>query len=137
MIRNPLNRRTVLASGLAALASTTILAKAPPSDITLEQDFDELWETLRDRYAFFEDKATDWERVRTLYRPRLAEVGDDEDKWNRLLLAVTDELYDAHTHFAQPVPGLPRWPLSDIFVKETKAGFEVSALREASGAESP
>ena len=68
MIRNPLNRRTVLASGLAALASTTILAKAPPSDITLEQDFDELWETLRDRYAFFEDKATDWERVRYFER---------------------------------------------------------------------
>jgi carboxyl-terminal processing protease len=134
MIRNPLDRRTVLASGLAALASTTILAKAPPGDITLEQDFDELWETLRDRYAFFEDKATDWERVRTLYRPRLAEIGDDEDKWNRLLLAVTDELYDGHTHFAQPVPGLPRWPLSDIFVEETKSGVEVSALREASGA---
>ncbi|HET6942254.1 MAG TPA: S41 family peptidase [Sphingomicrobium sp.] len=134
MIRNPLDRRTMLASGLAALASTTILAKAPPGDITLEQDFDELWETLRDRYAFFEDKATDWERVRTLYRPQLAEIGGDEDKWNRLLLAVTDELYDAHTHFAQPVPGLPRWPLSDIFVEETKSGVKVSALREASGA---
>ena len=134
MIRNPLNRRTVLASGLAAFASTAILAKAPPNDITLEQDFDELWETLRDRYAFFEDKATDWEKVRSLYRPRLAEVGDDEDKWKRLLLAVTDELYDAHTHFAQPVPGLPRWPLSDIFLRETNSGFEVSALREGSGA---
>jgi hypothetical protein len=82
MIDHPLTRRTALASGLAAFASTTILAKAPPSDITLEQDFDELWETLRDRYAFFEDKATDWERVRSLYRPKLADVGDDEEKWN-------------------------------------------------------
>jgi len=134
MIDHPLTRRTALASGLAAFASTTILAKAPPSDITLEQDFDELWETLRDRYAFFEDKATDWERVRSLYRPKLADVGDDEEKWNRLLLAVTDELYDGHTHFSQPVPGLPRWPLSDIYVEDAGQRAEIRALRDGSGA---
>src|SRR4029079_3964165 len=86
-----LTRRTAIASGLAAIAAPAI-AIEPPRDITLQQDFDELWETLRDRYAFFEDKATDWDRVRAIYQPRLAEVGDDEDKWNRLLLAVTDEL---------------------------------------------
>ena len=129
-----LTRRSALASGLAAIA-VPVLGKVPPRDITLEQDFDELWETLRDRYAYFEEKPVDWERVRAIYRPRLADVGDDEEKWNRLLLGVTDELYDAHTHFSSPVPGLPRWPLSDILVEDSPAGVRVKAIREGSAAE--
>jgi carboxyl-terminal processing protease len=128
-----LTRRTALASGLAAVAAPSI-AIAPPNDITLQQDFDELWETIRDRYAYFGEKATDWDRVRTIYQPRLANVGDDEDKWNRLLLAITDELYDAHTHFAQGVPGLPRWPLSDILVEDSSTGARVRARRDGSAA---
>lgn len=129
-----LTRRTAIASGLAALAAPAF-AIEPPRDITLQQDFDELWETLRDRYALFGEKATDWERVRAIYQPRLADVDDDEDKWNRLLQGVTDELYDGHTHFSSPVPGLPRWPLSDLFVEETAAGVEVQAIRDGSAAQ--
>lgn len=126
-------RRAFCGAGLAIVA-TSALAKAPPADITLEQDFDELWETLRDRYAYFGEKATDWNRVRALYRPQLATVGDDEDRWKRLVNAVTNELYDAHTHFAQPEPGLPRWPLSDIMVEHSGGGFRVKAIREDSAA---
>lgn len=134
MLRRPeFTRRSALTAGLAAL-SAPIIAKVPPRDITFEQDFDELWETLRDRYAFFGEKATDWERVRTIYRPILAKVGDDEDKWMRLIDAVTNELYDAHTHFSSPVPGLPRWPLSDLMVEDSPAGVRVKALRTESAA---
>ena len=129
-----ISRRTALAWSAAALAAPAF-GKEPPRDITAEQDFDELWETLRDRYAFFGEKATDWERVRAIYRPRLADVGDDDDKWNRLLLAVTNELYDGHTHFSDPVPGLPRWPLSDLYVEDSSAGVEVKAIRPDSAAE--
>ena len=43
-----LTRRTAIASGLAAIAAP-VIAIEPPKDITLQQDFDELWETLRDR----------------------------------------------------------------------------------------
>lgn len=128
-----ISRRTALATGLAAAAAPAI-AIAPPSDITLQQDFDELWETIRDRYAYFEEKATDWDRVRAIYQPWVAQVSDDEDKWNRLLLSVTDELYDAHTHFAQGVPGLPRWPLSDILVEDSSVGVRVRDRRDGSAA---
>ena len=128
------SRRHALAFCVAAM-SVPALGKAPLRDITLEQDFDELWETLRDRYAFFEVKATDWERVRALYRPQLAAVTDVEDKWMRLLSAVTDELYDAHTHFAQGVAGLPRWPLFDLLVEDSARGVRVKAIREDSAAE--
>jgi carboxyl-terminal processing protease len=126
-------RRTALAFTAAGLA-WPLFAATPPRDITFQQDFDELWETLRDRYAYFTDKVTDWDRVRQLYRPRVAEMTDVDDKWLRLLDAVTNELYDAHTHFEAPVAGLPRWPLSDIFVEESPEGVRVAGLRDASAA---
>jgi carboxyl-terminal processing protease len=125
--------RTALAFTAAGVA-WPLLAAEPPRDITFTQDFDELWETLRDRYAFFSDKATNWNRVRELYRPRVADIGEDEDKWMRLLDAVTNELYDAHTHFEQPVPGLPRWPLSDMFVEDSPSGVIVAGVRDGSAA---
>jgi carboxyl-terminal processing protease len=128
-----ISRRNFCGTG-AALFTTAAFAKSPPQDITLEQDFDELWETLRDRYAYFREKATDWDRVRAIYRPQLALVGDDEDKWKRLVNAVTNELYDAHTHFTTPEPGLPRWPLSDIMVEQRVDGVHVKAVREDSAA---
>jgi carboxyl-terminal processing protease len=127
------DRRSFLGLTLGAV-SAPIFGKTPSRDITLEQDFDELWETLRDRYALFAEKATDWENVRQLYHPRLALVGDDETKWMQLLADVTDELYDAHTHFAQPVAGLPRWPLSDIMVEDFAHGVRVKAVRDGSAA---
>jgi carboxyl-terminal processing protease len=128
-----LNRRAFCGAGVLLLASTAI-AKAPPPDITFQQDFDELWETLRDRYAFFGEKATDWDRVRAIYRPQLAMIGDDEDRWKRLVNAVTNELYDAHTHFTTPEPGLPRWPLSDLMVEQASNGVRIKAVREDSAA---
>ena len=33
-----------------------------------EEDFDFLWETFRTDYAYFDEKQTDWERVRTIYQ---------------------------------------------------------------------
>jgi carboxyl-terminal processing protease len=127
-----LTRRTALASGLA-FATTPLLAKAPPRDISSAQDFDELWETMRDRYAFFFDKTTDWERVRTMYRP-MAAATDDEQTYKRLLIRVMDEVYDAHTHFRSTDAGLPRAPLSDVLVEDTPAGVRVKAVREGSAA---
>lgn len=127
------NRRSFCGAGLSLLAAPC-LSSPPPRDISLEQDFDELWETLRDRYAYFGEKATDWDRVRSIYRPQLALVGDDEDKWKRLIDAVTNELYDAHTHFSSPQPGLPRWPLSDMMVEQGREGFTVKAVRDQSAA---
>jgi carboxyl-terminal processing protease len=128
-----MNRRWFCGAGIA-VAATRALGTTPPADITLAQDFDELWETLRDRYAFFEEKQTDWDRVRAIYRPQLDGVGDDEEKWKRLIDAVTNELYDAHTHFSAPQPGLPRWPLSDIMVEKRGDAVLVQAVRDDSAA---
>jgi C-terminal processing protease CtpA/Prc len=61
------------------------------------QDFDYLWSQLRDNYAYFDKKETDWARVREVYRPKAAEVRDRRE-FVTFLERVLDELYDPHTH---------------------------------------
>jgi carboxyl-terminal processing protease len=61
------------------------------------QDFEYLWSQLRDNYAYFERKETDWNRVREIYRAKAAEAGDRRE-FITLLEMVLDELYDPHTH---------------------------------------
>jgi carboxyl-terminal processing protease len=55
-----------------------------------------MWSSLRDNYAYFGKKETDWNKVRELYRPRLAGVRSKGD-FIALLERVLDELYDDHT----------------------------------------
>lgn len=61
------------------------------------QDFDYLWSQLRDDYAYFDRKETDWGRVREFYRPRASGVGSRRE-FVTLLERVLEELYDPHTH---------------------------------------
>ena len=73
---NLFDRRGLLAGG-GALALAGAAHAEPKRDASSLQDFDELWSTLAARYAFFGEKATDWARVRQVYRP-LAERAEGE-----------------------------------------------------------
>ncbi len=63
----------------------------------MTQDFDYLWSQLRDNYAYFDKKETDWNRVKEVYRPKFAKVRN-KTEFVTLLERVLDELYDPHTH---------------------------------------
>jgi len=52
---------------------------------------------LRDNYAYFDKKETDWNRVKEVYRPKVAEVRNERE-FVTLLERVLDELCDPHTH---------------------------------------
>ena len=82
------------------LVAIPLSAAHPQGSLTPEQyvrDFDHAWSQLRDNYAYFDKKETDWGRVREVYRPKAAEVGDRR-QFVALLERVLDELYDPHTH---------------------------------------
>ena len=95
--------RTLIAIGCVLLIVTPPHCPAssrPQDGITPEQflqDFDHLWLQLRDGYAYFDRKETDWERVREIYRPKAAGVRNKRE-FVTLLERVLDELYDPHTH---------------------------------------
>src|SRR5262249_29232937 len=71
---------------------------APPlTPRQYEEDFDAMWSEIGASYAYFDKKTTNWEKVKTLYRPKLKGVSTREE-FVGLLERVLEELYDPHTH---------------------------------------
>jgi C-terminal processing protease CtpA/Prc len=66
-----------------------------------------MWSSLRDNYVYFDKKETDWNRVRELYRPMLANVKSRSD-FVTLLERVLDELYDNHLSLNTNLNSSPR-----------------------------
>ncbi len=62
-----------------------------------EEDFDFLWETFRTDYAYFDEKLTDWNRVREIYRPQVRSIAS-KSEFIALLERALEELYDDHIH---------------------------------------
>lgn len=118
-------------AGAAALVAAPAAAAEPPSDITLAQDFDELWVTLRDRYCFFGEKATDWARVRRTYGP-LAAASPNREAFIEVLRLTLNELYDAHTHLSDLPEGSPRWPPFDLVVEPEGQAAIIRAVQDQS-----
>lgn len=125
--------RRAFGAGVLAAGVSPASASEPPHDTTLAQDFDELWTTLRDRYCFFSEKRTDWERVRRLYRPQ-AIAAPSYEAFQEITRRVLCELYDAHTHLSNPPDGAPRWPLYDLLVERVGSDIRVAAVQEGSSA---
>lgn len=62
-----------------------------------EEDFDFLWETFRTDYAYFDEKRTDWDRVREIYRPQIQSISTISE-FIAMVEQVLEELYDDHIH---------------------------------------
>lgn len=96
-------------------------------------DFDRLWEFVRQEYAFLDDKAIDWQEVRERYRPRAAKAADRRELLS-VLEATLDQLYDPHCMFNtnagdswHPVP-------RDLWVERIDGSVVVTAVRGHSAA---
>lgn len=102
----------------------------------LEEDFDYLWQNVADDYAYFDQKETDWKRVKEIYRPRVALVKTRGD-FVALLEAVLEELYDAHTHLNTNTAASPRLVPSgaDIWAEWADGSAVVTEVRTNSAAE--
>src|SRR5688572_10835335 len=72
-----------------------------------EEDFDHLWQNFADDYAYLDQKQTDWNRVREIYRPQISAVKTRND-FVALLESVLEELYDFHTHLNTNTAASPR-----------------------------
>ena len=131
------NRRAFLERSLSVAVAAAISrpghASEPLHDTTYAQDFDELWETLRDRYCFFDSKVTDWSKVREMYRP-LALGAESDDAFSGVVGRVLCELYDAHTHLSDPPDGTRRWPLYDLMAERDGADVRIAAIQPGSAA---
>ena len=91
-----LNRRFLSLLFITCLCCTGVGAQQSLSQEQVTSDFDYMWSSLRDNYAYFDKKETDWHKVRDLYRPMLADIKTKSD-FISLLERVLAELYDNHT----------------------------------------
>lgn len=97
-------------------------------------DFDLLWRTIDEGYCFFDEKETDWAKVRSIYAP-LAAMAVGVESFAEVVRLALNELYDAHTHLSSPADGTPRWPPFDLYVVLDRAGALIVDVRAGSAAE--
>ena len=100
------------------------------------EDFDAAWMFIRENYAYFDKKQTDWERVRTLYRPLAAEVRSKRD-FVGVLEDVIEELYDPHAHLGVNTTSSPRLMPSgtDLWAEWLGNSAVITAVRSSSEAQ--
>jgi C-terminal processing protease CtpA/Prc len=101
-----------------------------------EEDFDYLWQAISDDYAYFDQKQTDWKKVREIYRPQIGAVKTRSD-FIALLESVLEELYDFHTHLNTNTPASPRLVPSgtDIWAEWVNGRAVITEVRPGSPAQ--
>jgi carboxyl-terminal processing protease len=63
--------------------------------------FDQVWETINDKYYDEKFNGTDWKQIRTNYLPKVENTKNDKEFY-QILKQMTGELRDAHTRFWTP-----------------------------------
>ena len=99
-------------------------------------DFDAAWTFVRDRYAYFDQKNTDWDRVRAIYRPQAARA-TSRDAFLGVLEDVIEELYDHHAHLGTNTARSPRLVPSetDLWAEWRESRPILTSVRDGSHAE--
>lgn len=67
--------------------------RATPHDPEL--NFDELWETFRNRYPFFDLRNVDWNKQYDIYRPKVNKLTTDDELFD-IFCEMLDPLNDGH-----------------------------------------
>lgn len=100
------------------------------------EDFDAAWTFIRDTYVYFDPEAVDWEQVRVVLRPRLAEVGDHAE-FVGLLEELVEHLCDHHAHLGVNTASSPRLVPSgaDVWAAHRSDKAVITDVRAGSAAE--
>jgi hypothetical protein len=92
--------RATLHAGISRIAVTRLDAlpercKPRPQDPTPLANFDHLWQTFAEHYAFFETRGVDWNAARAEFRPQAAAAKSPEQLFE-ILSTMLGRLKDAH-----------------------------------------
>jgi carboxyl-terminal processing protease len=115
------NRRAVLAFGISSIAAASAAtARAAPLSASQAEDlagpdtFDEVWETVRDRFFDPHLSGLDWPAVRAHYRPLLLPA-PTADARAALINAMLAQLHASHTEYFLP-DQTAYYQIADIFL---------------------
>jgi carboxyl-terminal processing protease len=107
-----MNRRHLIGFVAPCLAMLTLSGRAPAQQafISAEQrsaDFTAFCTFVREEYAYFDVKKTDWDRTCAFYAPRAAAAAD-RDAFVGVLERAMAEIYDHHAHLGTNTQKSPR-----------------------------
>lgn len=140
MLARPGPRRAFLVSAVCATAVLVSCNRSgspePLPSGAYTEDFDEAWAFIGGTYAYFDQKAVDWERVRALLRPRAAEVRDHAG-FVVVLEELVEHLCDHHAHLGVNTASSPRLVPNGADLWATYRGgvATITAVRAGSAAE--
>lgn len=71
--------------------------KSSPTDC-----FNQLWQTMNDKYTFFDYKKVNWDSIKTVYQPQISDNMTDQQLFD-LLAEVIGSVRDGHTSLYAPI----------------------------------
>ena len=80
---------------ISAIIGLLLFTSSISQDKQFATDFLEFWTTVKNNYAYFDKKHTDWDRVKNVYLP-MAERAKTKSEYITVLEKAIEELYDNH-----------------------------------------
>ncbi|MCF8369669.1 MAG: S41 family peptidase [Bacteroidales bacterium] len=105
-----MKRIAIYILGLVAFASCEKVLMEKEVVDTPVSNFENMWQTVNDKYSFFEYKNIDWDQVYTTYRPQVTNDMNDVALFN-VLGNMLNELKDGHVNLTAPFD-ISRYPFS-------------------------
>jgi C-terminal processing protease CtpA/Prc len=127
----------LMASALLAVQPVCAQSTSPTAiEERYAQDFDAAWTFVRDNYAYFHQKQTNWELVRTQLGAR-AKAAKSDREFIGVLETMLEQLYDSHAHLGVNTPDSPRLipSATDVWAEHRDGSALITAVRADSQAE--
>jgi C-terminal processing protease CtpA/Prc len=108
-------------------------------------DFLQFWTDVKDNYAYFDNKHTDWDKVKMVYLPQ-AEKAKTRDELITIFENAIEELYDNHFNLNTNLPSSTRlvptgldiwaeWTNDKAIITEVRKGFSADKADVKNGME--
>ena len=125
---------------IIAFCQLSILASGQTNKFTndnYKEDFNFFWKSVNDEYAYFHKKNTDWDKIKSVYSPLIANV-TNRDQFVSVLERALYEIYDHHAILNTNTDSSFRLVPSgtDIWAQYVNGKPVVIELRKGFGAES-
>ena len=111
------------------------------SDLAIAQtpyrsDFNELWKTINDNYAYLNQQKIDWQKVKDIYSA-LADTIKSDNSFISFLETVLNELHNGHNSLSTNLPTSNRLVPSgmDMYVEKMYGKYFITDIRKNFGAE--
>jgi Peptidase family S41/Tricorn protease C1 domain len=93
---------TILYSTIILIASCSKEFITPNKTYKPTECFNQLWQTINDKYTFFDYKKVNWDSIKTVYQPQVNDAMTEQELFD-VLAKVIGSVRDGHTSIYAPI----------------------------------